>query len=226
MNKRVKLIHNTDSKVFFWGCLHVFHDPKWDVPIWKSRGYDSVSAHANGIREKINNTCSKNDTLIILGDGFLNSSPDQVEAYLLSLNPNILYQNGNHESSMSRIYRREVDKYLNSYGINDKELEIYPFEYKNITFLSEYVEYDLKINNANLSVAAFHYPIKVFNGAHRMGCHIHSHNHAGLKSSLPDAQEGKILETSVDVFPNGPLSADKLLEIMNKKEHKRFDNHH
>ena len=100
----MKLNQSTDTKIYFWGCTHIFHDPNWEIPIWNSRGYKSVDEHAESIRYKINSTCSQSDILIHLGDGFLNSSPEKVESYLNSLNTNIYYIWGNHESSTYKLY--------------------------------------------------------------------------------------------------------------------------
>jgi len=225
MNQTLKL-NQKDQDIFFWGCSHIFHNPNWPVPIWKSRGYNSVEEHTEGLREKINKVCSKDSLLFLLGDGWLNSSVEQVDQFLDTLNPSVAYIWGNHESSTSKIYRREVDNYLSRNNLYPN-IEIYPFKYKNITFCGNYLELEVRmLSGRKTNFVLSHFPFKVFNNAKRGWAHLHSHNHGTLPSSLPAAQEGKILETSVDVFPDGPVSLDRVVEILDKKQHKTFDAHH
>ena len=46
-----------NHQILFWGCLHYGHDPKWDIPIWKRRGFNSSAEHDEAI---INNWNSGN----------------------------------------------------------------------------------------------------------------------------------------------------------------------
>lgn len=222
MLQPIKFENTDNSKVYFWGCLHVFHDPKWDVPIWKGRGYNSVEEHAQGIKDKINNTCGPEDHLFIIGDGFLNSTPEQCANFLFSLNPTIHYLFGNHESSTIKLYRQYRDyqyEYIVGFNKND---EVYPLKYRNLVFWGNYLEIQIGKKLCVLS----HYPIRVFNNSARGSYMIHSHCHGGLESSYPKSKEGLILETSVDVFPDGPVSFDEVHEIMRNKDIKSFDKHH
>jgi calcineurin-like phosphoesterase family protein len=107
------------------------------------------------------------------------------------------------------------------------DFEIYPFTYKRLTFLGHYVECEFRLSSGRkFNIVLSHYPQKVWNGSGRNWAHLHSHSHGGLPSSLPEAQEGKILEVSADVFPNGPVSLEEVIKIIDKKDHKRFDGHH
>jgi hypothetical protein len=212
----MKLSKTHDQNIYFWGCTHIYHNPKWPSPLWKKRGYSSVEEYANSVRTKINTTCRPNDVLIHLGDGFLNSTPEAVETYLQSLVPKIYYIWGNHESSMYKLYLKY--KKMQYPNIPD-DVEIHPLTHNNITFLGYYKE--IKINDINITLQ--HFPITVWNKCKKGHIHIHSHNHGGLKSSLPNANEGKILDVGVDVFPNSPPSFDAIIKIMNSKEIKKLD---
>jgi calcineurin-like phosphoesterase family protein len=219
MLKPIKFEQTETQKIYFWGCTHVFHKKDF---IWQKRGYSSMEEHAEAIRNKINSTCTEHDILFHLGDGFLNSSIEQVEPYLHSLKPKIQYILGNHESSITKLYRKYRD-YQYGHLINFNEnTEIYPLTYKSITFWGNYLECYINKREFVLS----HFPFKVFNSSARGALHCHSHCHGGLPSSLPDAKEGLILDVGVDVFSERPVSLDKVLEIMDKKEVKHFDDHH
>jgi calcineurin-like phosphoesterase family protein len=220
--KPIKFDHNATRKSFFWGCTHTYHDPHWPIPLWRMRGYSSVEEHAQGIKEKINSTCSTTDTLFLLGDGFLTSSPEQVEEFLLGLNPQIQYIWGNHESSITRLYRKYRDTLYGQSIVLSENTEIYPLKWKNLTFWGNYLE--ININGQCLVLS--HYPFKVFNNSKQNYFALHSHCHNSLASSSIDAQEGKILDVGVDAFLDGPVSFDKIKEIMNKKPNKSFDKHH
>lgn len=219
MLKPIKFEQTETQKIYFWGCTHVFHKKDF---IWQKRGYSSMEEHAEAIRNKINSTCTEHDILFHLGDGFLNSSIEQVEPYLHSLKPKIQYILGNHESSITKLYRKYRD-YQYGHLINFNEnTEIYPLTYKSITFWGNYLECYINKREFVLS----HFPFKVFNSSARGALHCHSHCHGELPSSLPDAKEGLILDVGVDVFSERPVSLDKVLEIMDKKEVKHFDDHH
>lgn len=219
MKNILKFKHNDQQKVNFWGCTHIYHDPKWDIPIWKQRGYNSVGEHAIALKDKINNNCDRTSVLIHFGDGFLNSTPEQVEEYIFSLNTHICYLWGNHESSTARLYKKYKSKLFPSLSY---EQDVYPLTYNNITFLGNYAE--ITVNSQ--VIICQHFPLKVWNYSKNGAWKIHSHNHGGLLSSLPNADEGKILDVGVDVFPDKPLPFDELQLIMNRKSHKAFDKHH
>lgn len=209
----LKFQETETSKVYFWGCTHIFHQQPF---IWKDRGYASIIEHAQAIQDKINNTCSKNDTLFLLGDGFLNSGPPEVEDFIFKLNPNIVYLWGNHESSMSKIYKKYIlDKYK-------EDISVYPFKINNVTFVGNYLE--CSINNKYYVLT--HFPLRVWNNSKRGWIHLHSHNHGGLKSSLPEAKDGLILDIGVEVFPDCPVSLNKVLDIIKDKKIVSFDSHH
>lgn len=211
--KPLKFIHTNDSKVFFWGCTHVFHNKEF---IWKARGYSSILEHAKAIKDKINLTCRREDCLILLGDGFLNSSINDVRDFLFSLNTHIYYIWGNHESSTTRFYFEE----LNNCGY--KDIEVYPFTIKNVTFWGFYKT--IEINKKTLILQ--HFPLQIFDYQKYGSFHIHSHEHGKLKTSLPEYKDGLYLDVGVDVFPEKPVSFDDILWIMSHKKIISADNHH
>jgi calcineurin-like phosphoesterase family protein len=203
-----------NTRVFFWGCTHVFHQQPF---IWKDRGHSSVEEHADSILTKINNKCTQNDILIHLGDGFLNSTPEMVDEFLGFINPRVYYLWGNHESSMTKLYRNIYKK--DHQGIFT---EIYPLVRKNVTFCGHYLEC---IVNGQYIVAQ-HFPLTVWNHSKHGSWHVHSHCHGHLATSSPNHKMGKILETDVDTFPDGPVSFDEIKAIMDTKSIVSVDNLH
>jgi len=214
----LKFEHTEDSKVYFWGCPHVFHQQEF---IWQKRGYSSVIEHAKAIKTKINTTCTEKDKLILLGDGFLNSNPDQVQDFLFSLKPTIYYLWGNHESSTTKLYRKYLEYQYGKLIELNKITEIYPLHYKNLVFCGNYLEC---IINKEYCVVG-HYPISIFNWMKHGSLNICSHSHGNYKKSSPSNKEIKQLDVGVDVFPNNPIAFDEILVIMNKKSIPKLDHH-
>ena len=100
---RVLNFKGTEENFFFCGCTHGFHNKEF---IWKKRGYNSSDEHTSAVLKIINDNIKPTDILFHLGDGFLNSTPEQVKDFLSKINcRTIYYCFGNHESSMYRIYR-------------------------------------------------------------------------------------------------------------------------
>jgi calcineurin-like phosphoesterase family protein len=216
MLKPLKLIHNESQKIYFWSDTHVFHDKSFT---WEKRGYSSILDHTNGIRDKINNVCTENDILFHLGDVFLTSTLEEAENFLFSLKPKVNILWGNHESKTSKLYL----KYKNFiYPRFPDEVEVYPLTYKNITFYGHYLEC---IINKQICILQ-HFPLKIWNNCKFGTWQLCGHSHGGLESSLPFANEGKILDCGVDVFSEAPVSFDKVKEIMDKKDIKSFDENH
>lgn len=204
-----KYQHNEHQQVFFSSDWHVFHDPKWDNPIWKMRGYESAEHSAREIQSKVNERVREQDLLFYLGDGFLNSSPDQVREWLRGIKcQNIFYIWGNHESSMFKIYKDSVG-----------ELEYYPHKLENVTFLGWYNE--IFVNNKRFILS--HYPFRVWNQLGRSYA-LSGHSHYGDKSRRAEAEFDKALDIGWD----GKLdiySFDEIMSIMNKKKMRTFDHH-
>jgi hypothetical protein len=56
MYRILKFNWDTRHKHFFSSDWHTFHDPKWEVPIWESRGALNAQDFSEGLLEKINTT--------------------------------------------------------------------------------------------------------------------------------------------------------------------------
>ena len=96
MIKTLKFNDTDNSKLFLTGCLHLNHNPKWENPIWKMRGYNSADEMTIGIIRQINEICLSTDYLMVLGDFCLNTSEEQFYSLVNRINPKLYFIRGNH----------------------------------------------------------------------------------------------------------------------------------
>ena len=231
-----QLKFNTKNQnVYFLSDLHWHHDPKWDVPIWKSRGFSSLEESDEYAINKINEIVKPNDVLFSGGDLTLNCSEELFEDFISKLNcQNIWCLWGNHPNPMRKIYQREIKSWLqcNDEGYTSKnganiafdnhcDVEMYPFRYKNIVFAGDYLEMiiDGKI------VILFHYPLAIWNHMKDLAYALVGHSHHGFEGSLPSNLTNKILDIGWDGYLK-PLKFQEIQEIMSKKQYLKIDKTH
>jgi calcineurin-like phosphoesterase family protein len=201
------------SKLYVSGCLHLNHNPKWDNPLWKMRGYNSADEMTDDIINTINIVCNKSDKLLVLGDFCLNTNLIQFNEFIKRIEPEIWMVRGNHNSPWENAYKewslREHGHYANH------------VKWGEVTYLGNYVQ--LKWNKR--SFVCNHYPFAIWDGSHKGVMSLHSHNHGSYAPSLPDsADTGKQLDCGWDVHKK-PLSFEELMEIMDKKQISISDHH-
>jgi calcineurin-like phosphoesterase family protein len=199
MNKLLKFRQADGSKVWFGSDFHLNHNPKWPVPIWQDRGFSSVEDMNRGILKSINNNIRQTDTLIYLGDFCLNTLEHQFENLLSQIVcGNIIMLWGNHNSCVWDRYKTELKT---QFGRND--LEVYPLQYKNITFVGNYLE--LYVDSQFFVVT--HYPQFSWNKMSKGAIHCHGHIHSKRDIyNLP----GKCRDVGFD-FWRRPVAADELM---------------
>jgi calcineurin-like phosphoesterase family protein len=220
MNRRLKLTNALESQIFFTSDLHWNHNPSWKVPLWKSRGYKTLEESDDHIIRSINEWVKENDILFHLGDITLNCNEEQFEHFIDSLKCKTIYLLwGNHNSPTWKIYQREVEKYLNK--LNLSNVEIYPFHYKNVVFVGNYVE--VVVNGVFFFVLC-HYPIYVFNHMKDNAIHLCGHSHYNLELSQANDLRSKILDVGWDGWKK-PLSVSEILEVVDKKKTMIIDHH-
>ena len=233
MNKLLKFRQTHDQKHYFVSDTHYNHNPKWQVPLWEARGYSSVDEMNNDIVNKINSVVRPNDFLWHLGDITLNCTEEQFENFISRLVcQNILCLWGNHNSPSWQIYQREVKSWLrcNDEGYNgdnggtphtlETDIEIYPFKYKNITFIGNYQE--IAIDGQYIVLE--HYPISVFNYMDDGGWNLCGHSHYGFAPSTAEHKDNKILDVGWE-GKKGVYSIKEIRDIMNTKGIKVVDHH-
>jgi calcineurin-like phosphoesterase family protein len=216
VNKIIKHKWEDRNKIFFSSDWHNYHDPKWDVPIWKMRGYNSPQESVDDVVSKINAKVKEDDFLYFLGDGFLNATDEQVLEWFSRINcQNIHTLWGNHSSNTFRIYRQAV---LEKYG--DPEIEVYPMRFNNVVFLGNYQE----IRVGKKLIVLQHFPIKTWHNNSRNSFHLHGHSHNTDKSRNPEHPMGKCLDCSWD-WKKDIWSFEEIEDVMSTKEMQIFDHH-
>jgi len=226
MNKVLKLTQLDDMKVFFTSDFHLNHSPKWPIPIWKSRGFDSVGEMNDSIIKSVNDAVRSNDVLFFLGDFCLNTNEFQFEEFLSRIQcQNVYCLWGNHNSQLWNRYEKELLKLFELCKIENPNehipTEIYPVRYRNLVFLGNCVEVMVDGKYFILN----HYAQSTWNYMSKGSCMCHGHSHGNLKTSLPNALNyGKILDVSWDVFKK-PISSNEILSIINKKQIIIVDHH-
>jgi calcineurin-like phosphoesterase family protein len=204
------------NKIWFTGCNHYGHTPKWSPALYQSRGFSSIQDHDLWLLKEYQKL-SQDSVIFILGDFSLNTDEIYVEKLFNQIPCKKFYIEGNHESQVSKYYRKLIK---NEFGRED--IDVYPFTdtNNNLTFLGSYSE--VFINNQHCILS--HFPFSIWNQSHKSSWNLHSHNHGSFKESLPDYPYFKRLDVGVDVF-KGLVSFEEIQKIMFKKEIKQLDHH-
>lgn len=180
MYKILKFPYVERHKHFWSSDLHNFHNPKWEVPLWKQRGYSSFQESYADVSDKINIKVGSNDHLWLLGDSFLSCKDTDVIDWFNNItcqNIHILF--GNHESQMYRIYKSHV---LHQYGSN--EIEVYPLRVGNLIFSGNHQE----ILIGKQLIVMNHFPLHSHNKAARGAISLHGHCHNNDPTRNPEQQ--------------------------------------
>jgi calcineurin-like phosphoesterase family protein len=216
MYKIPKFKWDDRHKLFWMSDPHIFHNPTWPIPLWKSRGYASPDAAADDVRDKINARVGKDDTLFMLGDFFLNAKDEDCLAWLSQINcQNILTLFGNHESNMYRLYKQEVSK---QYNIPD--VEIYPLRMGNVVFMGNHLE----ILVGKKLIVMNHFPIHSWNSMNRNSWHLSAHQHLTDPTRRPDHPFGKCFDAGWE-WKNDVWSFEEIQEVMETKIFVAVDHH-
>jgi len=207
-------VSSTDHDVLFWGCMHYGHDPKWDNPIWKLRGYNSSAEHDEGLIKNWNSKANKNTIGFLLGDTIFGHNADERMLKLFNrLNFKELYiLPGNHQAGYKQILDSLHENVLNVDGHE-----------KLIHFVPNYLE---AVVNGQ-AIVMCHYPILSFNGMAKGAYHIYAHVHGNLgRSELGRLYQntGLTYEVSVENCPS-PITFGELRAEMRKKVQSTPDHH-
>ena len=211
--KSVK-INSTDHDVLFWGCMHYGHDPKWDVPIWKTRGYDSSMQHDEGLIYNWNKKAGASTIGFLLGDTIFGHNADE---RLISLFTRLDFKElyvlpGNHQAGYKQLIER----------VQDNILLPTASEYKQVHFVPNYLE--AVVNGQTIIMN--HYAQATWNGQHKGAWHLHSHSHGNLyKSELGKLlYKSKTMDVGVEVCSE-PISFAELRAKFRGYDQITFDHH-
>jgi calcineurin-like phosphoesterase family protein len=212
--KSVK-INSTDHDVLFWGCMHYGHDPKWDVPIWKTRGYNSSFEHDEGLILNWNKKACASTIGFLLGDTIFGHNADERLISLFNrLDFKQLYiMSGNHQAGYKQLIETVGGNIFLPFGL----------EHKEVHFVPNYLE--TSINGQSIIMS--HYPILSWNGAGKGAYHIFSHVHGNLNRSELGRlylKTGLNYEVSVENCPS-PITFGELRAEMRKRVQSSPDHH-
>lgn len=214
-----------ESKFFFISDLHWDHRPKWEIPIWKMRGYNSPEEYNNGIINKWNEVCDHESTVFHLGDLVFNDGDGSKFMSLMNrLNFKNLYLGlGNHNSGQKTVYNHILkENYLDLY---ENSQEVYPLPFKINSIKTVYfmpVYFEIFINNIGLVLS--HYPIISFNGQKDNFIHCSGHVHNNLPLTNPLTGKGKRIDVGVESFGK-PVSLDFLRKFLSNRGIDSVDHH-
>ena len=161
----------------------------------------------------------KNDIVFFLGDFSLKSTVERTKEFINALNGKIYKIWGNHTSFTYKIYREEIER---QYGKILDGKEVYPITYNDkLTFLGP--DYLCKIDGKFVYMR--HMAPLIFDHAQHNGLCLSGHSHSNCEQINPNYKGQKILDVGVDNFPNGPVSWEEILRIMENKEYTPLDHH-
>jgi len=208
------------NKIFFTSDTHFNHNPNWEIPLWKMRGFTSVTEHNDAIFKSINDTVKEDDYLFHLGDFCLNTPPDKFDALIERINcQNVYMLFGNHPNShFKNVYKPMVKSILKE-NYTD-ESEIYPLRYKNIIYIGNYYEAVL----GGRFIVMSHYPLMIWNEVKNGAVCLVGHSHGACEYTNSKGEYGKILDVSYDEFKH-PLSLQEVIDIVSNKKYRPIDHH-
>jgi calcineurin-like phosphoesterase family protein len=216
MYKTLKFSYTEKHKHFWSSDLHNFHNPNWEIPIWKQRGYRSYQESYIDVSNKINTRVGPDDHLWLLGDSFLSCNDTDVMNWFSGIvcqNIHMLF--GNHESQVYRIYKSHV---MSQYGSD--EIEVYPLRVGNLIFSGNHQE----ISIGKQVIVMNHFPLHSHNKAARSSWNLSGHSHRTDGTRGPAHPTGKRLDVGwdrkLDVW-----SYDEILDVMSTKEIYSPDHH-
>lgn len=207
MNKILKV--EKARKCFWTSDLHAFHKKPF---VWEPRSHKSAEEHTQFIIDKTNEIVGPEDFLFNLGDITLNCSESMFEEFLSQIKcQNVYTLWGNHNSPSWGIYEREMENFLESNNVNrstldTQQIEIYPFRYRNLIFLGNYVEIIVEGQFIVLS----HYPLVSWNHMKKGSWMLHGHVHNKLKLN------GRRIDVGWDNFKK-PVSFQELQKLMSDR---------
>lgn len=192
--------------------MHYKHDPSWEVPIWKARGYESCDHHASGIINNWNSKANENTIGFLLGDNIFGyNAEENLKNFLNSISFKRIYMMpGNHTAGWKQIFE-------------SIEGNVYrPCEDKEVIFVPNYLE--AFVNGQEIVMS--HYAIASWNRQSKGSFMIHSHSHGNLyKNEIGKIlYKAKIIDVGVENCPS-PISFGEIKKKFREQSNVSFDHH-
>lgn len=160
-------VETKNHEVLFWGCLHYRHNPKWEVPIWKRRGYESSAEHDEGIVANWNSKATEKTVGFLLGDVMFGHGGEEGFCNLMRRLKfqRVFVMSGNHHAGWKQAFEsvKSNTLYIDGY-------------HKEVIFVPNYLE--AYVNGQPIVMS--HYAIASWNGQGKGSWMLHSHSHGSL----------------------------------------------
>jgi calcineurin-like phosphoesterase family protein len=179
-----------NHEILFWGCLHYRHNPKWEIPIWKRRGYESSAEHDEGIIRNWNSKATEKTVGFLLGDVMFGYGGDQEFCNLMRRLKfqRVFVMSGNHHAGWKQAFEsvKSNTLYIDGY-------------HKEVIFVPNYLE--AYVNGQPIVMS--HYAIASWNGQGKGSWMLHSHSHGSLYGTdLGNIlYKAKIMDVGVERHP-------------------------
>lgn len=182
-----------DHQILFWGCMHYGHDPKWDVPLWKMRGFESSGHHDESLVQNWNSKATPDTVGFLLGDTIFGFDAEVRATNLFSrlLFKKLYVMPGNHQAGWKQLFHACDETHRAPHG-------------GEVVFAPNYLE--AYVNGQ--PVVMCHYPILSWNGQGKGSWMLFAHVHGSLsRSEIGKAylSHGFCKEVSVETCPR-PVS--------------------
>lgn len=206
-------LNGREQDFLFWGCFHLHHNPSWDVPLWKMRGFEDVNQHDSVLVERWNSKATSDTIGFLLGDNVFGQNADvEFRQLVAKLKFKTLYvMAGNHTAGWKKL-------------LDSIESNILIAEHGGtVIFVPNYL--DAIINGK--SIVMSHYPILSWNGQGGSSWMLFSHVHGSLEQSELGRMylaKGLNREISVEKCPF-PITFGELRTEMRAKEYFTPDHH-
>jgi calcineurin-like phosphoesterase family protein len=222
MINTLKFQNSPESRIFFFSDFHYDHDPKWEVPLWKVRGFNSVIEHNETLVSRWNAKVRGSDVVFVLDDTvFGKGAEDKLKFLFKTLNYKYLYiMPGNHHAGYKQLFNQafstnRIDPYyrLLLFAEGDKEVFAIPNYYE--------------IFVGNKPIVLCHYPILSWNGMAQGSFLCYGHVHQSLSKvdwTRDNYLKGKVLDVGPESVGE-PQSFDEIMKIMAAKEIVKTDHH-
>lgn len=183
--------------IYFWADTHFNHQRIIDHT---HRPFTSVAEMNEAIIERWNRTVTRYDTAYLLGD-FSFPRPKVDGTFV-----------GPHDPA--HIFARlNGNKHLVT-GNHDDQNKF------NLRLPWGSVSHIRVVKQGDVKAILCHYPIESWPSAHHGALHFHGHSHGNLKRVLPHR-----FDVGFDVWPDGPVSFDRLIEIAAGQTFDPVDHH-
>jgi len=213
MIEKLKITDTDSSKLFVTADLHLNHNPDWQNPIYKIRGYNSAQEMTKGIIRQINETCLSTDRLLVSGDFCLNTTEEEFYTLIRNINPKMYFLRGNHNNPWEKLYLNHCKE---NFGF-----EVVGYEWLDkITYLGDYQLFSWN----KQFFCCTHFPMYVWDYMKNGAISLVGHSHGSCQLSHPEDFSCKQIDVGWDVWKK-PISFQEIMDCANTKKIVKRDHH-